>query len=178
MRDRLGIVLCILIGSFCVYCGQSVMTGMTHGNRDLGSSSNGGPVGNAMGDTCCSPPARELPTVLFDGVVTPSPRPGSNCDAISPVFDVSAYRTVVVHTPRCKFYAQFRNGKAGFVHGVDGVCSGSDDSALGRAMTIDTRLGRELRINIASYIAPTVENPDGQAPCGNPIPLTVVAFKE
>src|SRR5262245_58532083 len=113
MRSRLGLGVCIFIGSFFLYCTQSAMTEMGHGT-------NGGPVGNAMGDPCCSPPAREAPTVIFDDLV--AKQTTNFCTQISPVFDVSAYRTIVIHTQACQFVAQFRNGKAGFVRGAEEEC--------------------------------------------------------
>jgi hypothetical protein len=178
MRDRLGIVLCILIGSFCVYCGQSVMTEMSH----PGSSPTGGgttAVGSAMGDgTCCSPPAREQPTVIFDDLVSPEPIAGHAglCTWTTPVWDISGYRRVVIHTPYCKFAAQVRNGKAGFVQGVVSQCEANDP--LNRATTVDATLGHDLRVNFMWDSGSVV--PDGDFACGGqetPIPVTVVGYK-
>jgi hypothetical protein len=54
MRNRVGIVLCIFIGSFFLYCSQSAMTGLGRGNRDGGSG--GGPVGDALAQSSGSGP--------------------------------------------------------------------------------------------------------------------------
>jgi len=183
MKRRFGMILCILIGSFCVYCTQSAMTGRSGstgtsgGSSGSGSGGSSGPIGNAMGDTCCSAPARETPTVIFDDTITPSPQPNPQiCTTISPIFDVSAYRTVVIHTPQCGFSVQVRNGKAGFVFATETACSGDyGPSDLANALTVDTLLGHDLRVNFDSGI--DAHNPDGVPGACDPVPLTVVGFK-
>lgn len=173
--NRIGVALCIIAGSFFLYCGQSA----------LNPAHDGGPVGDANGQssggggTCCTPPPRETPTVIFDDVVKDTPIPNSStlCTRISPVFDVSGYRSVVVHAPTCSYWVQVRNGKAGFVLGPDAACdTGSNNSlSIPRATVIDTSIGHELRINFA---APSAANPDGDEGCGGtPIALTVVGFR-
>jgi hypothetical protein len=169
MRQRLGVVICILIGSFCVYCGQSMVTTLSH---DGGTA---GPVGSAMGDACCTPPGRDAPTVIFDNLVSPAPIAGSSsCTWASPVFQIGEFRTVVIHTPRCGFTAQVRNGKAGFVTAQESVCPISG-STLARVMTVDPLLGHELRVN---FLTTSAEDPDGIDDCGfEPTPLTIVGYK-
>jgi hypothetical protein len=178
-------ILCILVGSFCVYCTQSAMTGRsapTGGSSGSGSGSGGtsGPVGNAMGDTCCSAPARETPTVIFDDPVTPSPVPNAGpntCTLVSPVFDVSAFRTVVIHTPKCGFAVQVRNGKAGFVFAALTSCDNNNATgALAHALTVDTLLGHDLRVNFNPNDI-DASNPEGLSGICDAVPLTVVGFK-
>ncbi len=169
---RAGTVCCVILGSFLLYCGQSAMNA-------VGSPDGGGFVGEAMGEagTCCTAPAREAPTVLFDDLVSGSPVAGSsaNCTFLTPVLDVSAYRTIVIHTPSCAFTAQFRNGKAGFVDGPEQTCAGAGNP-LGRAMTVDASLGRELRVTLG--FARTGANPDGLGSCSTrPTPVTIVGYR-
>jgi hypothetical protein len=98
MRNRLGVILCIFIGSFCLYCGQSAMTmlGNGHGHRDGGSAgSTDGPIGDAMaqsggGGTCCTPPAQTF-TKLAEGDLTAS-------NGSSSVISVGNYREIVLYT--------------------------------------------------------------------------------
>jgi hypothetical protein len=184
--SRLGIVVCIIAGSFFVYCGQSAMTMMGHGHGDGGAPHDGSSfVGDAMGQmgggggTCCSAPARETPTVLFDDLVKPTPTgTGTQCAQMSPAWDVSGYRTIILHAPSCNYVAQFRNGKAGFVIGATGAClpTYTNGPQIPRVLQLDTLSGHELRINFSSSIA--ADDPDGTVPCDSPpIALTVVGYR-
>jgi hypothetical protein len=192
MRSRLGLILCILIGSFCVYCGQSAMTTLSRGDGGVsgggsgGANSNGGggggvldgtmgdAVGSAMADpgTCCTAPGRDSPTVLFDDVLAPAPIPSSTaCTLTSPVLDVSAYRLIVIHSATCGFAVQFRNGKAGFVVGASGCTA----SSVPQLLTVDPVLGHDMRIN---YDGLSSADPDGVTSCSTPkVALTVVGYK-
>ena len=181
MRDRKGIVLCILIGSFCVYCGQSVMTEMSHTTGSSSSSGGTTAVGNAMGDTaCCTPPGRETLTVLFDDLVSPAPIAGmpGECTMTTPTLQVSDLRTIVIHSPQCGFLTQVRNGKAGFVQGPVSPCDVSGGGTLGHALTVDTLLGHEMRVNFSNTSNLTAADPDGVVSCSQkPIPVTIVGYK-
>jgi hypothetical protein len=118
--------------------------------------------------------------VLFDGVVMPSPVPGSNgsCTLLSPIWDVSGYRKVVIHTPRCGITVQFRNGKAGFVDGAESLCPTNETYRLGRVLTVDPTMGREMRVSY--HTVNEADSPDGPLTCSTveDVALTVVAFKE
>jgi hypothetical protein len=182
--NRIGLILCIIAGSFCVYCGQSAMTMLGHNHgvdggtpRD-GSSFAADALGQSSGGTCCTAPGRETPTVIFDDVVKPAPIAASaNCTWMSPVFDVSGYRTIVVHTPY-RFLAQFRNGKAGFVAGAigEGLPYGANGNSVPRAVQLDPILGHDMRINFGTV---TATDPDGgDLLCSaTPVALTIVGYR-
>src|SRR5689334_1871500 len=95
MRGRLGFILLVIFGSFCVYCAQNVAGG-GNGNGGGGNGSGGGMVGNAGADTCCTPPDPPAGTILFDQKFTTT-QVSSSC--VSPAIDVAGNRTIVVHGP-------------------------------------------------------------------------------
>ena len=100
MRGRLGFILLVIFGSFCVYCAQDVVGGGNGGGGNGGNGGNGGSgngdgmVGNAGADTCCTPPDPAPYTVLFDQTFTPAVNNGL---CVSPPIDVAGNRTLVVH---------------------------------------------------------------------------------
>jgi hypothetical protein len=173
---RVSFVFAVILGSFLIYCGQSMMNSAGPGGAD-------GFVKDASGDpaaACCAPPTR-TPTVLFDGTVSGVPSTSAGfCTFISPVMDVSALRSVVIHSPTCQFAVQVRNGKAGWVRAAEGTCNAPGPNLyqdLGRVMTLDPLLGHDLRVVIGQDSF-TAQNPDGgPINCTNgPYPLTVVGF--
>ena len=72
--NKLAMALCIVVGSFFLYCGQSAMNGVTGNNRD------GGPIGDASaqssggGGMCCTPPPQTF-TKLASGDFSTTPNP-------------------------------------------------------------------------------------------------------
>jgi hypothetical protein len=148
-------VLLLITGSFFVYCAEDVIGGLDGGlGRDGGAlSSDGqhrdGMVGRAdaqssAGGTCCTPPDPPPATVVFDQVFTPSYDRTDGC--VTPAWDVSGFRTVVVHVDCSTFNSvQWRWGMAGF-HGQSVSCTGAGDGIL----MLDPRLGHDLRITLSS----------------------------
>jgi hypothetical protein len=101
------------------------------------------------------------------------------CVAVTPSWDVSSYRSVVVHIDHCEdgLRVQYQYGGAGFVDGPPVTCN--NHSLL---FTIDPRLGKQIRLNFNSYTDPTY--PDGFAGSAGsgvcidpPQKITVVGLK-
>ncbi len=184
MKNRWALIASILLGSYFVHCTQSMVTSMSGGRHDGGGGTkdSAGAIGDAHaetgGGTCCTAPDREAPTVLFDDLVEPVPVAGSTntCTWNSPVIDISGYRSVVVHSPKCDYRIQVRNGKAGFVNALLATCDGNQPEALGRVSTIDSTMGRELRVNFGE--SNYASAPDGSASCSaTPVAITIVGHK-
>jgi hypothetical protein len=175
MRSRLQTALLIMLGSLLLYCGQDAVTRLGNGG---GGRDGGGPVGSASADSgsslCCTPPDPPPPTLIFDGELQPTPMPmadvdrlctGSSgstreqcCVAVTPSWDVSAYRSVVVHIDHCEsdLRVQYQYGGAGFVDGPSVSCSAS--TVL---LTVDPHLGKQIRLNFDGRTA--AGYPDGYA---------------
>lgn len=183
MKNRWALIASILLGSYFVHCTQSMVTSMSGGRHDGGGGTkdSAGAIGDAHaetgGGTCCTAPDREAPTVLFDDLVEPTPVAGTtNCTLNSPVIDISGYRSIVVHSPKCDYRIQVRNGKAGFVNALLATCDGNRPEALGRVSTIDSIMGRELRVNFGE--STHAGAPDGSASCSStPVAITIVGLK-
>jgi len=71
-------IACMILGSFCVYCGQSAM----HHGGD-------GPVSDASASTDANPPTPPVFTKIIEGDLAEG--------ASSPTLSVGAYRQVVVY---------------------------------------------------------------------------------
>ena len=169
-------VICILVGSVFVHCTQTMVTSMD-GIFDGGHhDTKAGAIKDAKADTgSCVACDREQPTVIFDDLVEPTKLGVStNCYQATPVFDVSAYRTVVVHAAKCGALIQVRNGKAGFVSTTRDSCNDTDPPT---AMFANPLLGRELRVNVGAHNV-SATNPDGLVGCSSPpIAVTIVGYK-
>ncbi len=160
MKRRLSTVAMMIVGSYFVYCGSSSMTGPDGGD---------GMVDDADAAECCDP-SRPAPVVLFDGMVTAGPPVAglpNYCTWFSDTWDVSGYRTVVIHTKDTQFTVEGRHGVAGFVraHLVNASTSG-----YATMQVYDPTMGKELRINMTT-------NEGGVEPCqALPNALTVIAY--
>lgn len=106
--NRLHIVCCIILGSFCVYCGQSVVS----------DDAGGDAVPPAGAETCCTAPAQGF-VKLAEGDLTK----GQTTDVIA----VGAYREVVIYVAAtsqytCNLQPEFRpdaSSPFGLVGNVD-----------------------------------------------------------
>src|SRR5262245_7816372 len=112
MRTQLTMAAVIVVGSFLVYCTQDSASNLDGGHADGPVS----PADGAANGECCAIPEPPAPTILFDAEVVGD---GSSPQCFSPTWDVSAYKSVVVHTDGCfgsiRFRAfQWRYGVAGF----------------------------------------------------------------
>jgi hypothetical protein len=164
MRGRLGFIVLVIFGSFCVYCAQNVVggSGGSNGNGGNDGSGGGGMVGNAGADTCCTPPDPPPGDVLFDQKFTPT-LVSNQC--VSPGIDVAGHRTIVVHGNLDGVQWSF-GGAVGWVWQ-----SSVTPSAL---VVLDGRLGKQLRIGFAATCAS-----NGVCECPtDPTPLTVVGYKQ
>jgi hypothetical protein len=85
MRRKLSIALCIIAGSFFLYCGQSAMNVMNGGDGGVGDA-------NAQQSGCCTPTAPTF-TKIAEGDLT--------ANMPSPDISVGAYREVVVYLSAC-----------------------------------------------------------------------------
>ncbi len=163
MKRRVSTMAMMIVGSYFVYCGSSSM-----GTLDGGDAN--GLVDDAEAAECCSAPALPAPTTIFDGMVTGQDLPTtSNCGWLSPSWDVSAYRKVVIHTGRCpggRFFVQGKNGIAGFVALSQTSCG--DDQGAG--FVYDPTLGRELRLNFGINAAGEL------SACSGGVPVTIVGY--
>ena len=153
MRNRLGFIVLVIFGSFCVYCAQNV-TGGNNGNGAGGNSGNGGGgmVGSAGADTCCTPPDPAAGVVLFDQKFVPT-------DCYSPAIDVGGYRTIVVH---------------GYVESIQWTFGGAASwvapasAYTGGLAVLDGRMGKQIRAQFAST----------NGFCTSQVALTVVGYKQ
>lgn len=175
MKSRTATLTAIVIGSFFVHCSQSMMGSMGE-MLDGGARPKdltGGAVKDAHADSgSCVTCDREMPTVLFDDVVKPE-KVGAGCAMTTPVIDISAYRTVVVHSARCQTYVQVRNGKAGFVLATADTCNAN--TIPPHPLIVNSMAGRELRVNFGS---PTNEYPDPGYACDTTeVAVTIVGYK-
>ncbi|HEX6836111.1 MAG TPA: hypothetical protein VF334_06035 [Polyangia bacterium] len=147
MRGRLGFIVLVIFGSFCVYCAQNVVGSGSGGNRNGGG---GGMVGNANGDTCCTPPDPPSGSVLFDNTFT---------DCASPTIDVAGNRTIVAHG---SFYGASVEWSFG---GAAGWVSQTIPTNSDEVLVLDGRLGKQLRFAWGTSCQPKTS-------------LTVVGYKQ
>jgi hypothetical protein len=137
----------MVAGSFMLFCGQQMLGG---GDGDGGMVSPAD-AQQSGGGTCCTPPARPSPDVLFDDVTTA----GKTAE-----IDISAYNLVVVHIEMCSAYtASYRFGSAGFVNSGPVFCrpsvAGGQPSGS-QVFTADPRLGNALRVDVSGGGQPHV----------------------
>lgn len=156
MRGRLGFIVLVIFGSFCVYCAQNVTGGNGNGNGGNGGS---GMVGNAGADTCCTPPDPPAGVVLFDQkfMIT-------NCE--SPAIDVGGNRTIVVHGSAPMIQWSF-GGAAGWATQSTAVNNSSS------VIVLDGRLGKQFRVSYPTSCSGSVCS----CPTGE-VALTVVGYKQ
>lgn len=167
MRGRLGFVLLVVFGSFFVYCAQNAVGNMSGGNTSGGN----GMVGNADGDTCCTPPDPPPYTVLFDQTFTPTVDDG---ECVSPAIDVAGNRTLVVHGLRpltgSAVYFPIQWTFGGAAAWSTQIVPTSQQLVSNAVVVLDGRLGKQLRIDYGSA--------DQSAPQCVPRSLTVVGYKQ
>jgi hypothetical protein len=176
MRNRTAMVVCILIGSVFVHCTQTMVTSMDGlfdgGTFDLRK----GATKDAQADSAsCVACDREAATVIFDDVLEPTQiGAGNTCSLATPVFDLTAYRSVVVHAKKCGALVQVRNGKAGFVSAIRDACI-TGDSEVPHPIFVNPLAGREMRVNFGGTSA---GNADGYVGCASEsVAVTIVGYK-
>jgi hypothetical protein len=131
MTDRSKLICASFLGALCLYCSHR-MTGDS-GDGAVPDASAG------AGDTCEACPV-QAPEVIFEGVPTFADDAGSLCSA--PAFDITAYRTIIVHR------ASGSNSSVAFRHGQG---TGADwvrpPQVESESITVfDARLGTSLRL--------------------------------
>jgi hypothetical protein len=93
---KMGTIVLLIFGSFCIYCVQNTVGTMKPGPK-MGSGNGDGMVPDAQAQSpgsCCMPPS---PTVIFDQETVPTVPSDEPLGCVSPTWDLSGYGDVVVH---------------------------------------------------------------------------------
>lgn len=141
MRHHAHKSLLILLGACCLYCANDAL-----------HDDEGGPVPDASGadeSACCAPAPLEQPTVIFDGAIGDTTDPQLGC--VGPAWDVSAFRTVVVHVigngSQYEDVLLQHGAAAGYVRVIHpNLGRPVANPGPGKVHVVDTRLGTSMRV--------------------------------
>ncbi|WP_394850124.1 hypothetical protein LZC95_22035 [Pendulispora brunnea] len=139
---RIATVAGMIVGAFCIYCGQSAVN--EYGGGHDGGANDGSFVKEAAAQSaCCAPPAR---TVIFDQEIQLT-KLADNASCVTPEWDIGPYQRVVAQSD--SFYSvhvEQKHGVAGYAFDIY--------SSTEKSIQLDPMNGTTLRYRTTQSSGP------------------------